>query len=84
MTKQVFKKRLDNGLTIVVAPSTQIPKVSMQMWYGVGSKDEKSGEKGLAHLLEHMIFKGTQKMSESDINMITNKFSGFTNHFTSY
>ena len=69
--QKVFKYVLDNGLTILVRPNHVIPKVSIQMWYGVGSKDEQTGEKGLAHLLEHMIFKGTEKLSESDINEIS-------------
>ena len=80
----VFKYKLDNGLTILVRPTKHVPKVSIQLWYGVGSKDEKTGEKGLAHLIEHMIFKGTKKLSESDINLITNKLSGTCNAFTSY
>jgi zinc protease len=82
--KKVFKKILSNGLTVLVSPSHQIPKVSTQIWYGVGSKDEKTEEKGLAHLLEHMMFKGTEKMSESDINVITSTLSGSANAFTSY
>lgn len=80
----VCKKILLNGLTVLVRPVTDIPKVSMQLWYHVGSKDEKTGEKGLAHLIEHMIFKGTDVLSESDINAITHKLSGYTNAFTSY
>jgi zinc protease len=75
---------LKNGLQVIINPDPSIPKVSVQLWYNVGSKDEKDGEKGLAHLLEHMIFKGTNKLSESDINMITQKLSGYTNAFTSY
>jgi zinc protease len=78
----IAKKILLNGLTILVNPIASIPKVSMELWYHVGSRDEKSGEKGLAHLIEHMIFKGTEKLSESDINMITHKLSGNTNAFT--
>jgi zinc protease len=80
----VFKKVLDNGLTILVRPTHAVPKVSIQLWYNVGSKDERTGEKGIAHLIEHMIFKGTEKLSESDINMITQKLSGICNAFTSY
>lgn len=75
---------LENGLHILINPDRSIPKVSVQLWYNVGSKDELSGEKGLAHLLEHMIFKGTKTLSESDINLITQKLSGYTNAFTSY
>jgi len=80
----VLKKVLTNGLTVLVRPSHAVPKVSIQLWYNVGSKDEKTGEKGIAHLIEHMIFKGTAKLSESDINMITQKLSGVCNAFTSY
>ena len=65
-------------------PNQTVPLVSAQIWYGVGSKDEKSSERGLAHLLEHMIFKGTKKLTESDINLITHKLSGTCNAFTSY
>ncbi len=80
----VFKKILSNGLTVLVRPTHAIPKVSLQIWYNVGSKDEKTGEKGLAHLLEHMVFKGTKTLSESDINDLTHKLSGVANAFTSY
>ncbi len=82
--KPVVKKVLNNGMTILVRPVAHIPKVSVQLWYNVGSKDEKSGEKGIAHLIEHMIFKGTKRLSESDINVITHKLSGNCNAFTSY
>lgn len=80
----VFKKVLLNGMTVLVHPVTNIPKVAMQLTYHVGSKDEESSQKGLAHLIEHMIFKGTKKLSESDINAITHKLSGYTNAFTSF
>jgi zinc protease len=80
----VIKKVLDNGLTILVRESHEIPKVSVQMWYNVGSKDELTGEKGIAHLIEHMIFKGTDTLSESDINVLVHKLSGNCNAFTSY
>lgn len=80
----VIKKVLDNGMTILVRPVHHVPKVSVQLWYNVGSKDEKTGEKGLAHLIEHMIFKGTDTLSESDINVATHMLSGSCNAFTSY
>ena len=84
MKINIQKQILGNGLTVLVCPIDTIPKVAVQLWYNVGSKDEKDGERGLAHLLEHMIFKGTQTLSESDINMITHKLSGSCNAFTSY
>jgi zinc protease len=82
--KFVEKKVLSNGMTVLVKVAKQIPKVSIQLWYHVGSKDEKTGERGIAHLIEHMIFKGTDKLSESDINILTHRLSGNTNAFTSY
>ncbi|HBY05849.1 TPA: hypothetical protein DEG75_02790 [Candidatus Dependentiae bacterium] len=83
MIEKIFKHVLKNGLTVLIMPRHQVPKVSLQLWYNVGSKDEESGARGLAHLIEHMIFKGTEKLSETDINIITNKLSGVCNAFTS-
>lgn len=80
----VQKKVLKNGLTVLVLPVHNIPKVSLQLWYNVGSKDEKTAEKGIAHLIEHMIFKGTEKLSETDINIVSHMLSGSINAFTSY
>jgi zinc protease len=91
----VFKKILLNGLTVLVLPRHDIPKVSIQIWYNVGSKNEGSGlwdekrkewvnERGIAHLIEHMIFKGTECMTESDINVLTYRLSGSCNAFTSH
>jgi len=84
MEGEVFKKKLSNGMSVVLIQNSNIPKVSVQLWYHVGSQNEKSGQKGIAHLIEHMIFKGTHKLSESDINIITYKLSGYCNAFTSY
>ena len=82
---RVLKKILPNGLVILVHSLRHIPKVSINLWYRVGSKHENSDQKGLAHLIEHMIFKGThEKFSESDIDATTTKLSGYTNAFTSY
>lgn len=80
----VLKKILSNGMTVLVRPMHNIPKVALQIWYNVGSKDEKSGEKGIAHLIEHMIFKGTKTLSEGDLNAIAHKLSGSINAHTSW
>lgn len=82
-TFRVFKHTLANGLTILARPVTHIPRVESHIWYNVGSKHELSNERGLAHLLEHMLFKGTSKLSELDINIITQKITGDANAFTS-
>lgn len=87
MNTHVHKYVLSNGMTVLVRELHAIPKVSIQLFYGVGSRDEKLKEKGVAHLIEHMIFKGTDSpkgLSESDINMITHLLSGSCNAFTSY
>lgn len=81
--QHVIKVVLDNGLTVLIRESHEIPKVSFQIWYHVGSKHEETGEKGIAHLIEHMIFKGTKILSESDINTLVHKLSGSCNAFTS-
>jgi len=83
-SSSIAKKVLSNGMTVLVREVRTIPKVSVQLWYNVGSKDEGIGERGIAHLIEHMIFKGTAKLSESDINTITHMLSGSCNAFTSY
>ncbi len=89
MQRPVIKSVLENGMTVLVYPVHTIPHVSLQIWYNVGSKDENVGEKGIAHLIEHMIFKGTQgknslNLSESDINVVTHMLSGSCNAFTAY
>ncbi len=82
--KRVIQTTLQNGLTLLVCPKKDAEKVSIQLWYNVGSKHEKSGERGIAHFIEHMIFKGTSRLTESDINLVTSKLSGVCNAFTSY
>ena len=95
VANHVDKKLLSNGLTVLVREVHTLPKVSVQLWVNVGSKDENNAQKGMAHWLEHMIFKGTDDsyykntptalpLSESDINTITHMLSGYTNAFTSY
>lgn len=80
----IRRYELENGLTVLVRENHTVPKVSIQVWYGVGSKDEQDGEKGRAHLIEHMIFKGTQMLSETDIKVLTHTLSGNCNAFTSF
>jgi len=88
MTKSVNKFVLDNGMTILVRVVRTLPKVSVHLFYHVGSKDEGTGERGIAHFIEHLIFKGTSgkkslNLSESDINIISQILAAYTNAFTS-
>lgn len=75
---------LSNGLKVLLYKDTSRPKVLLQIAYNVGSSIEKSSEKGLAHLVEHMIFKGTKKLAEGDIDAIARKFGVSFNAYTSH
>ena len=52
--------KLDNGLTVVVHEDKKVPMVAVNVWYHVGSKNEKVGKTGFAHLFEHLMFNGTE------------------------
>lgn len=76
--------QLSNGLKVLLYKDVSRPKILLQLAYNVGSSIEKSFEKGLAHLVEHMIFKGTQKLAEGDIDAIARKYGANFNAFTSH
>ncbi|MEZ0231151.1 MAG: M16 family metallopeptidase, partial [Planctomycetota bacterium] len=59
---EVKEKVLANGLRVVVAPRKGAPRVACALWFRVGSVDEEPGKTGLAHVLEHMMFKGTRRI----------------------
>lgn len=56
--------KLDNGLTVVVHEDRKAPIVAVNVWYGVGSKDESTGQTGFAHLFEHLMFNGTENYDD--------------------
>lgn len=56
--------KLDNGLTVVVHTDRKAPIVAVNVWYGVGSKDESEGQTGFAHLFEHLMFNGTENYDD--------------------
>ena len=57
----VTEKVLPNGLKVLLKEEHKSPVVTFQVWYKVGSRNEKLGTTGMSHLLEHMMFKGTKK-----------------------
>ena len=57
--------RLDNGLRLVLSPDTSAPVVAVNLWYNVGSRNERQGRTGFAHLFEHMMFQGSAHVPES-------------------
>jgi zinc protease len=61
--------RLDNGLEVILAPDRSAPQVVVDIWYRVGSKDERRDRTGFAHLFEHLMFMGTQRAPNFDVIM---------------
>lgn len=74
---------LDNGLQIVVREDHRAPVVVSQLWYRVGATYEPPGLTGVSHVLEHMMFKGTQNLGPGEFSSIVARFGGKQNAFTS-
>ncbi|MCX7947796.1 MAG: insulinase family protein [candidate division WOR-3 bacterium] len=79
---QIKEKSLNNGLRVFVIEEHSSPVASVQVWYKVGSKNEYPGITGSAHLLEHMMFRGTEKIK--DYSEIIDQLGGTDNAFTSF
>ena len=73
---------LDNGLKILLLENHKSPAVTFQVWYRVGSRNEKDGKSGLSHFLEHMMFKGTASIKPEEYAKIIAKNGGRSNAFT--
>lgn len=80
----IKESTLKNGLKVLVKPVTTAPVVSVFVWYKVGSRNEPAGQSGLAHFLEHMLFKGTKKFGKGEIARLIARTGGQQNAFTSY
>lgn len=76
--------QLDNGLNVIIKEDHRAPVAMTQVWYSVGATDEPENKGGISHLLEHMMFKGTEKVSGADFDRLIAKFGGNHNAFTSY
>ena len=74
---------LANGMRVVVVQNHRVPVVTHMVWYGVGSADEGPGESGIAHFLEHLMFKGTKKRAPGEFSKILARNGGRENAFTS-
>jgi zinc protease len=75
--------KLDNGLEVVVVPDRRAPVVTHMIWYKVGSADEPPGKSGIAHFLEHLLFKGTVKNPGGRFSQTVAAIGGQENAFTS-
>lgn len=78
----VEKEVLSNGLTVLYHSDRSVPLVSFHSWFKVGSKDEKTGLTGIAHLFEHMMFKGTKKYSGDQFDLLLQSNGATNNAFT--
>ncbi len=74
---------LDNGMQVVVIPDHRAPVVTHMVWYRVGSADEPDGQTGIAHFLEHLMFKGTANHPEGEFSRVISEIGGDENAFTS-
>jgi zinc protease len=73
---------LPNGLKMFSVLDRTTPNVTVQMWYGVGSKDDPAGRSGFAHLFEHLMFKGARDMPPEYLDRLTEDVGGFNNAST--
>ncbi|WP_119462188.1 M16 family metallopeptidase [Rhodospirillaceae bacterium SYSU D60014] len=73
---------LDNGLQVVVVPNHRAPVVTHMVWYRVGAADEPLGNSGIAHFLEHLMFKGTETMPPGAFSSEVARLGGNENAFT--
>ena len=78
---QQFK--LDNGLQVIVQEDHRAPIVVSQLWYRAGSMDEFNGTTGVAHMLEHLMFKGTKDVPDGQFSKLIAAAGGRENAFTS-
>ncbi|GAB4069994.1 insulinase family protein [Ancylobacter sonchi] len=80
---EVAQYTLDNGMQVVVVPDHRAPVVTHMVWYRVGSADEQPGKSGIAHFLEHLMFKGTATHPAGEFSQVVSKLGGQENAFTS-
>jgi zinc protease len=81
---EVYEKTLANGLQVIVKEDHRAPVVVQQVWYHAGSMDELTGTTGVAHVLEHMMFKGTKAVPVGQFSKIIAAAGGRENAFTAY
>lgn len=79
----VVEATLDNGLKVLLLEDHRSPVISLQVWYRVGSRNERVGLSGLSHYLEHMMFKGTPKYGPRVYSRLVEEQGGHQNAFTS-
>ena len=84
VASRVGEFKLANGLRVVVVPDHRSPVVTHYVWYRAGSADEPSGVSGVAHFLEHLMFKSTDKIASGEFSRIVSRLGGQDNAFTTH
>jgi zinc protease len=74
--------KLPNGLTVILSEDHSTPIVNVQVWYHVGSRDERAGRTGFAHLFEHLMFKGSKNVEPEQHTSIISSIGGRSNAYT--
>ncbi len=82
--RSFHKYKLKNGLTVLLKESHKSPVVSVQMWVRTGSADERKGEEGISHFIEHLVFKGSEKFGVGEIAATVEASGGEINAYTSF
>jgi len=72
---------LDNGMQVVVAPNHRVPAVMQMVWYKIGGADDPLGKSGIAHFLEHLMFKGTMATPSGAFTALISRDGGRDNAF---
>ena len=75
---------LDNGMDVIVVEDHRAPVVQHMVWYRAGSADEPAGKSGIAHFLEHLLFKATDELEAGEFSSVVSANGGQDNAFTSY
>jgi len=81
-SSEIYEFNLKNGLKLVVQEDHRSPVVVSQVWYRAGSIDEVNGKTGVAHVLEHMMFRGTKKVKDGEFSRLIAEAGGKENAFT--
>jgi zinc protease len=83
-TLKIEQHALPNGLKVVVAEDHARPILNLQVWYHVGSKNEREGRTGFAHLFEHMMFRGSKNVGPEEHMRLVREAGGVVNAYTSF
>ena len=82
-TRRLHRRRLANGLEVLVLPESTVPNLALCTGWRVGSRNEQPGRTGLSHLFEHMMFNGARKYGPKEFDRILESHGGYSNAWTS-